>query len=422
MNRILRRGLLFIFILSIVLRWISYNYFLSHLISPADSGQYIAIAENLTNGKGFSVDGNEPTFHRAPFLPYFLSLLLLISKNNWHPIASAANILISSIIGVVVYFTSMRIIDDGKIAIISSLLFAINPVSIFWSGFILTEPFFLFFFTLSILYLLKAADGQRMRDFVICGVLIGFSALTRPVILGVIPFIALWVIIFKNRSFAEQGIVPQLIKFTLMGIFFVLTILPWTIRNYVNSGEIIPITSEGHGNLIQGLTEDPETLEQTPIFTPEEINNMEHLNDWEYRGVERERVIQYVLSHPRDVLRLMIKKVFMFWSLIPEVNSTELRSDFFIKLLMVLWAAYSGVIYIFAIVGFFSVKDRNNIMLIIFIMISFTIMHIFFLVVTEKRFRLPLEPYLVILAAAGLYSPLERKILKLRGPLSMVLK
>ncbi|MBI4379447.1 MAG: glycosyltransferase family 39 protein [Nitrospinae bacterium] len=416
------RGLLFILILSIVLRWISYNYFLSHLISPADSGQYIAIAENLTNGKGFSLDGNEPTFHRAPFLPYFLSLLLLTSKNNWHLIASAANILISSITGVVVYFTSMRIINDGKIAIISSLLFAINPVSIFWSGFILTEPFFLLFFTLSILYLLKAADGQKMRDFVICGVLIGFSALTRPVILGVIPFIALWVLIFKNRSFAEQGIVPQLMKFTMTGIFFVLTILPWTIRNYVNSGEIIPITSEGHGNLIQGLTEDPKTLEQTPIFTPEEINNMEHLNDWEYRGVERERVIQYVLSHPRDVLRLMIKKVFMFWSLIPEVNSTELRSDFFIKLLMVLWATYSGVIYIFAIVGFFSVKGRNNIMLIIFIMISFTIMHMFFLVVPEKRFRLPLEPYLVILAAAGLYSPLERKILKLRGPLSMVLK
>jgi 4-amino-4-deoxy-L-arabinose transferase-like glycosyltransferase len=386
-----------IFIFSAIIRLVSYN-FLSSLISPADSGQYIAIAENIVAGKGFSVDGIEPTFHRAPFIPYFLSMLFLIFGNHWLSVASAVNIFVSSAISIIVYFMTVRLVNDKTTAIIASLLFAINPVSIFWSGFILTEPFFLFFFTLSILYLLEAVDGQKIRDFVICGVLMGLAALTRPVMLGVIPFIALWILIFKKDDKKRFGAAI---------IIFMLIILPWTIRNYVNSGEIIPITSEGHGNLMQGLTEDIETFEAVLLFTEDEEHSMRHLNEWEYRRVERKRMVRHILNHPYDILKLMIKKAIVFWSVTPEIRNLELRANIFIKALMVLWAAYSIILYMLAIPAIFSIRNKANIMLIIFMAISFTLMHMFFLVVPEKRFRLPLEPYLVILAAIGLSSLLK---------------
>ncbi|MBI3599102.1 MAG: glycosyltransferase family 39 protein [Nitrospinae bacterium] len=397
--------LLVVFLFSIIIRWVSYEYFLSSVLFPADSEEYIAIAENIAAGKGFAVDGSEPVFHRAPFLPYFLSLLFSISRDYWLSIASAINIIISSGVSVVIYLISLRIVGNIAIAATASLFFAINPVSIFWSGFILTEPFFLFFFTLSILYLLKAADGQKIRDFVICGVLMGLAALTRPVMLGVIPFIALWVLIFKKG--AKKG-------FGAAIIIFILTILPWTIRNYVNSGEIIPITSEGHNNLVQGLTEDTKTFEAVPLFTEDEENSMRHLNEWEYKKVEKKRLIRHILNHPYDILRLMIKKAIIFWSVTPEIGNPELRADIFIKLLMVLWSAYSIILYLLAIPAIFSAGNKTDIMLIIFIMISFTLMHMFFLVVPEKRFRLPLEPYLVMLSAIGLSSLRENIMNKKR--------
>jgi 4-amino-4-deoxy-L-arabinose transferase-like glycosyltransferase len=398
-----------IFIFSAIIRWVSYNYFLSPLISPADSEQYIAIAKNIVRGNGFSVDVSEPAFHRAPFLPYLLSILFWIFEDHWLSVASAVNIFISSIISVITYFTAMRIIDNNRlifyseketIAIIASLFFAINPVSIFWSGFILTEPFFLFFFTLSILYLLKAMDGYDMRYFIICGVFMGLAALTRPVILGVIPFIILWIILkTRNETLGFRNM-----NILIIILFFILTILPWSIRNFLNSGEIIPITSEGHHNLIQGLTEDPETLKVIPLFTQGEEKDLRNSNGWEYMRLEKKRLIEYIFSHPGDILRLMFKKIFLFWSVVPEVERAELRSFFSIKIFMALWTLYSISIYILALYGFFSFKNKNDFMLIIFIMISFTIMHMFFLVVPEKRFRLPLEPYLVILASIGVSS------------------
>ncbi|MBI5750173.1 MAG: hypothetical protein HZA00_13730, partial [Nitrospinae bacterium] len=173
-------------------------------------------------------------------------------------------------------------------------------------------------------------------------------------------------------------------------------------------GEIIPITSEGHGNLVEGLTEDPETLESTPLFTPEDMDNMRHLSQWEFQEIERKKLIQYVLNHPADILKLMVKKIILFWSVTPEVERSELKTDFFIKIFMVLWSSYSIIVYVLAIAGIFSFKDKTILLLIILIMASFTIMHMFFLVVPEKRFRLPLEPYLVILASAGLSSLISR--------------
>ncbi len=392
------KKLLAVFLFSVIIRWVSYEYFISPLLLPSDSEEYIAIAENISAGKGFSIEGKEPVFHRAPFLPYFLSMLFSISREHWLSIASAINILVSSGVSAVVYLISLRIAGNGAIATTASLLFAINPVSIFWSGFILTEPFFLFFFTLSILYFLRGVDGHKTWDFVICGILTGFASLTRPVILGVIPFIALWILIFKKG--AKRG-------FGVAIVIFILTIMPWLIRNYADSGKIIPITSEGHNNLVQGLTEDIETFEGMPLFTEDEENSMRHLDEWEYKKVEKKRLIRHILNHPYYILKLMIKKTIIFWSVTPEIGNPELRADIFIKLLMMLWAAYSIVLYLLAIPSIFSADNKSNIMLIVFIMISFTLMHMFFLVVPGKRFRLPLEPYLVILSAIGLASLLK---------------
>jgi len=101
---------------------------------------------------------------------------------------------------------------------------------------------------------------------------------------------------------------------------------------------------------------------------------------------------------PKSFLKLVILKMLFFWSLIDWG---------FIGNGVATYNFASGFVFPFAIFGIFLCYSRNKKALILAFPIFYTM---FFSILTfgMPRFRLPIEPYLIILAAYAIYFLYKR--------------
>ena len=109
-----------------------------------DALLYSNIALNFLQGKGFIQTIRPYEFITPPLYPLFLSFIYLIfGKENY-----LAAVIIQSLFGastcVLIYLIGRKIFNTG-VGILSSLYFAIYPISIWWNSFFLTETIYTFF-------------------------------------------------------------------------------------------------------------------------------------------------------------------------------------------------------------------------------------------------------------------------------------
>jgi len=202
-----------------------------------DSGEYHSIAVNIVNGNGFSMNACAPTPARAPFYPFFLSIIYFLTGFNYLAV-QIAQILLDSFTCLIIYFTSKDIFGE-KTAWLSGILFAVYPPSAIYSRFILSEVLFTFLYAVSIFFLVKGLSSRNKFNFLLAGIFLGISALTRPTTVLFSLFAAGCIIFTRQRSFA--GLFIYILATYLM-------IMPWTIRNYSQFGVFLPISIGGASN------------------------------------------------------------------------------------------------------------------------------------------------------------------------------
>jgi len=177
-------------------------------------------------------------------------------------------------------------------------------------------------------------------------------------------------------------------------------ILPWTIRNYVVSGHVVWVASNGGINLIVG--NHPEA---TGVY-----------DGYDYEGyidrmaagiedqVERDRAamregMRLLIMNPWRSIRLAWAKVRAFWGFYPEDAG---RAEKWIGL-----CSYGPVLGL-ALWGTYVGRDRWRDELLFYLFFAaFSLVHMIFF--GHVRFRLPMDPFLIVLAGGGLVS-LGRRI------------
>ena len=161
----------------------------------ADAAQYDNLALNINKGF-FSIDPDDPTkidMLREPLYPIFLSLIYKIFGHNYYYVYFIQAILFS-LTCIITYYLCNEIFSK-KYSILSSFLLAILPTLANYPSYILTECFFTFL-----------------------------------LIIFFIPFL----IIIYYRKITKK----LLINFFLLFFIFILTLSPWSYRNYSNFGTI----------------------------------------------------------------------------------------------------------------------------------------------------------------------------------------
>ena len=188
----------------------------------SDSRIHMAIVRNLLAGQGFAHDG-EPVATTPPLYVFFLAGLYALGA------PPAVVRLLQALLGAagcVLLYAVGRALFDPRTGQAAAALFAVHPALVYVAGLHLTENLFLPLLLLVLLQAARLPSRPTNLRAAALGATLGLAALSRAAFLAFFPFLLLWVAFtWGIRSAAAYRVAA------LVGLGYVLVLLPWTVRN-----------------------------------------------------------------------------------------------------------------------------------------------------------------------------------------------
>ncbi len=404
-----RLFLLGVFLLAFILRLIYLLQVKSnpHFFSPTMDPLYHDIwAQNIAGGNW--IGGK--VFFRAPFYAYFLAIVYKIFGHDYI-VPRLIQHLIGSFSCILVYLVAKRLFSR-RVAIVASLLAATYGMLFYFENELLLDSFLIFFDLLLILSLLVAKDNPKFLNWLVCGIILGFSAITRPTVLVFIPFLWLWIFLL----FTKEKRLKEVLTFCLIFVIgSALIISPVTLMNYLAGKDFVLIASQGGINFYIGNNENSDGM--SAIF---------YKQDWQYQDFQKmaekesgrnlkpseisdfyyKKGIAFILNQPQKAFKLLVKKSYMFWNKFEVSNNQDIyffrRYSSLIRILPIgFWLigplGLVGMVFSFCHKRNRTTNKWKNTILPMFFVFSYMLTVVAFFV--TARFRLPVIPFLIIFSA-----------------------
>jgi hypothetical protein len=206
-----------------------------------DSDEYLEVMNNISNGLGFSrIDPGAnklmPYADKPPVFYYAGALTKKVLGNNLELNIIILNLFCSiCVILLSIYFSNLMT-GNHTISLITGWLMSLNINLIFNSLLIMSDTFYLFIILFFMIFTFKALKRKKIYMFFIIAVILGISILTRTLL----KFYWIFFIIFIAFIIKENKLnKKRFITAFLLG--YVLTVVPYHIRNYVKLRVISPI-------------------------------------------------------------------------------------------------------------------------------------------------------------------------------------
>lgn len=192
-----------------------------------DSGEYLALADNVLAGRGFSIHREEPYeigATRTPGYPLIVAFTKYIGGGRSIFLLILFQVAALGFIGALSYRLMKKFISD-KAAFSLSFLIILHPQMLLLALTIMSDIFFIFFFLLSLNFLLGFLEKERGEYFYAALFLLGISTIIRP---SSIPFFLIYLLSFPYRHWQKKSISIVAIGFLL----FFTPLVPWSLRNH----------------------------------------------------------------------------------------------------------------------------------------------------------------------------------------------
>ncbi|MBI5630307.1 MAG: glycosyltransferase family 39 protein [Elusimicrobia bacterium] len=350
-----------------------------------DDGVYIAMA------RSFLGHGPEPFLTHPPGYSIFLAPFLRagdwgLTAARWVQFGLGASLApLSSRL-------SRRLGFNRQATLLAGLFTAFDPMLVYFNARFMPETLFLFLVTGFFLHWSEA--WQKGSDFeaALAGLAGGLATVVRGVLL---PFGAvLAVAAFFLRRFQPRWV--RLIG--LCGVVWALSLVPWTARNYLRYGRFVPVSVQGGWNLYEGLTVDPDEVHhKRPAAMGAEAKALGLSDPFAVDAHFAAKAKAWIGAHPGEFLRLCWRKALKFWRLSPGPPHSALAR----------WGAgvFSLLLFAGALMGSWRFMHEKPVLLFFIAWVfHLTLLHSVF--ASNLRYRLPLIPFLAVLAGAG-YSRRE---------------
>jgi 4-amino-4-deoxy-L-arabinose transferase-like glycosyltransferase len=251
------------------------------------------------------------------------------------------------------------------------------------------------FLATALLVLPTLAESPRWSRWLMFGLFAGIAALTNTTLLSLFPFFWLWLWILYRR----RGRSCSKVLLASIGVC-ILTLLPWTIRNYETFHRLMPVRDNFGLELWLGNHEGVTRLFDAdfPLRNPGEYNRVGELRFMEEK---REIALAFIRQHPGEFLRLSAGRFFRYWTA-PEMATW----------LPVSALAWTGMILALWRKGLEAMP--YSIILLIFPLI-------YYVTHTFNSYRHPTEPAMILLAAYATVTALQalgRPLLRRKGSTS----
>lgn len=393
-----------------------------------DTEDYLRLTNNLTTTGiyGFdsplsftvSMKASIPTIRRPPTYPFFLALIGGWSEPN-PLIVIIVQVFLDSAIAVFI-FVLARVLVDLRLALVTALLYALNPGAVVISNRLMSESLFTFLLFSSIALISIGLAKERMIITGIGGLVLGCAILCRAIALP-LPFLlaASFFFIPRLTTRMRQG--------ALLVFCAALIVVPWSIRCSRVAGSIVLVQglsaiqfyipsrsdvsqqrhAELYGEVFGPSTTDPYGRRLREATTPADV-------------VEADRVgfkqtIENIKANPKRYIRSRMKSFpYLFltsFDTFTGINRSfgvllKNRDLFRLSIKVLLMMSFSVIPFLFALLGLSEIRRHPIIMLCAIVWTYNWFVHIPMWI--EYRFWHPVVPCLLICSAVGMKRLITR--------------
>jgi hypothetical protein len=338
-----------------------------------DDAAYTIAGEQLFNGGMIKID------NVMPLHPIFYYIVNVVSS------VKVANIFISMMTVLAVYYLSKVIFDSELVSRVASLVWAVYPHAIFYSITGLTETLYVFILLMVFFFLYR-------KQFIIASIFIVLSILHRPT-LDLIGPIIVFIFSYYVHSLSRRETLKNVIIYILV---YVLMMGPWWVHQYVKYDQFVRLNlGDGlvlfSGNNVlnnSGGAVNSDKGVDLDISWAENIDNPIEKNQ-----AYKERAYKYIVNNKIHFLKMSTVKFVRFWRLWPY-NSIYER-PFYIAMSLLSY----GVVLVLSLIYLIThIRDHLKRVGPILILITYlSLVHM--VLIASIRYRFPIEPFLIIFAS-----------------------
>jgi 4-amino-4-deoxy-L-arabinose transferase-like glycosyltransferase len=293
-----------------------------------DSAVYASVAEQLYEHQRFALPGAASPYDWSPGAPLFYAGIYY-ATGGVHPSAVRLVVALLGALTIVLVYLIGRRLAGPLAGLAGAALFAIYPVTIFFTGKLMSEPLATLTLAGAVLSFFWAGDPGRHRlAWALPGFLLGLTAFARPEYLA-------FIVVFAVIALFRGGIVPA----AIVAVAFAIPIVPWTLHVSDAEGRFVPISTGGgkalfigtylpgnglHLDVKRELLRQYEGRENIPAGELSRISMTPLLNRVasEYPDLERDAALQrigrenarrYLTEQPLDFAGMVAGKMWHMW-------------------------------------------------------------------------------------------------------------
>jgi hypothetical protein len=415
---------------ALVLRVAALIHFRADL--DADPDIYLSLAQGLADGRGYSVPGTEiPTAFRPPLYP----MLLFLTGGAEHLLPRAGlQLLLSMLTLPLVWLCGYQLGLPWHSRLIAVAIMVFDPLLLRYVPFPMTETTCAFLIALLLVCLTREGSGSISLSFC-TGLAFAACVLSRPTFwaFGMLYLVA-WLggsywLGLKSSSPSQNTVAgaPVWKRVITCATAIAVCVAPWVIRNAIQMGSPILMTSHGGYTLLLGNNAAfyHEVVEQ-PIGTIWDGSHGPGQAAW-YESVQQSqrdaglsselekdkdlnrRAWQVIGEHPQLFFQACLLKFLWFWNVAPHAAATPLPGlvrSAVIAWYLVCWSCLLGGL---GIVLNRIARRTSGVMgwlAPVIVVLSMTSAHLLYW--SDARMRAPLMPAVALLAALAVSTSLGR--------------
>lgn len=384
-----------------------------HLVNdPAD---YHRLAVSISDGHGFGSSvvaaGGGATAFRAPLYPGLLGVVYAVLGVH----LTAAR-LVQAVVGTgtvaLLYLLAYRVFGR-RVALVATAIAAVYPPLVLASTWMLSEVVFI---PLELAALLAAFHARRLsgsptawRWAAAAGVFGGLACLARSIGLVVVGVSAILVWTGRPRVSLKSLAAP-----VLVGGLAVVVVAPWTIRNAVTVHRFVPFTTADAFTLGGTYNDLSRTTPPRSAFRPfsvipeyKALYTDKSLKEADVYDALRTGAVDYMKDHPGYVavsFERNLRRLYDVGGI--EFSRDANRSIDVRRRLSDLTMISFWLIGLAALIGIFTAARRRAPLVFWLTPVFFTLLTA--IAVGTTRYRMPIEPFVVLLAALAVVQVADR--------------
>jgi len=372
-----------------------------------------SIAHALVTGKGFSnpfLKDTGPTAWLTPVYPLLVAATFKIfgvfTLSSFF-FLFFFNAICSSAVCVPLYYVGKQVAGVGEGAL-AAWLWAVFPSAVMMPFEWIWDTSLTAFLAAALLWAtLELAEREPLiRNWLLYGLLWGFTLMVNPSLGSLLPFLLCWAA-YRSRKLrtARSGWATPLFSFlgkpaVAVGVA-ILCCVPWTVRNYVAFHRLVPLRSNFPLELYIGNNEnydDKRPRWPPPISKERETVRYFRMGETAFMDEEMRKAKLFIRSHPWIALELFGDRFVAFWVGIADPVQVFPKAELLVQALIVC-ATLSGV---GALAGMVVLVLRRNPYVFPLAVGPVVFPVIYYVTHTSVRYRHPIDPVVLLLTAIAI--------------------